>query len=183
MLNKKLAFFTDELLSSFLPDDQWQHSCSTPPKKAFVGCGWPNCAACWCCAGAVLLWRSSGHCSFCSPVLGDRRTPQLQVRMRCHTSFSRTWRLQATFCILQNTAPHLKPVQWVTRYWTKSVAHCYAFGNAGSVLSNSTVSVTCCLWQSLCAQSWSIYSIFCVLAWMFHVCIRTWRSGPKLKSS
>lgn len=60
---------------------------------------------------------------------------------------------------------------------------CHAFGNAGSVLSNSTVSVTCCLWQSLCAQSWSIYSIFCVLAWMFHVCIRTWRSGPKLKSS
>lgn len=134
-----------------------------------------------CCCGAPLGTAASA--AQCWGSAGHRRTPQLQVRMRCHTSFSRTWRLQATFCILQNTAPHLKPVQWVTRYWTKSVAHCYAFGNAGSVLSNSTVSVTCCLWQSLCAQSWSIYSIFCVLAWMFHVCIRTWRSGPKLKSS
>lgn len=72
-----------------------------------------------CCCGAPLGTAASA--AQCWGSAGHQRTPQLQVQMRCHTGFSRTWRLQAMFCILQNTAPHLKPVQWVTRYWKKSL--------------------------------------------------------------
>lgn len=163
MLNKKLTFFTGELLSSFPLDDHGQHSCkqtsqssSAPPhKKAFVNCGWPNCAA----AVPLMLSRGDLWCGTVCNLEQDvgkwqcralRDTLQFHLGVRCPME-----RLQYD---LETTGQVLYPFQYRTpleaseqghMLLKKRSWHCYIFGNTKSLLRYISVSVIYYLWQLL----------------------------------
>lgn len=134
------------------------------PKKAVVGCGWPNCAA----AGLVLgsmaeLWQGSPLGLAVSPPVVLNRYRGVQG---VEGHWMKLWVRYVTEILVElETTTHLKPgvelhdpcgtfpaqgtrsSKWVMsegRAW-----HCYFFRNVDSLLRYSTVSVIRCLWQSL----------------------------------